>query len=223
MAESTGNIGIAIVDDQHLFRQSLALLITTVDGLDLITDAANGQELADRLPDIHQQINVALVDLDMPVMNGVQLNKLLQKDYPNINVIILSVHTEERIIAQMMEEGASACLAKNCDKDELVLAIETVHKTGYYMNPAVLNALKYASQNKNISFKPKDHSQLLTPREQQVLELICQELTNPEIAEKLFISVRTVEGHRTKLLEKTGCQTTAGLVIFAIKNKLIEV
>lgn len=223
MLHAPGNIGVAIVDDQHLFRQSLASLIQTVDNLVLVADAANGQEFANMLPKLTSEVNVVLVDLDMPIMNGVLLNKLLQQEYPDIKVIILSAHAEERIMAQMLEDGASAYLAKNCDKDELVLAIQTVHTAGYYINKSALKALKNSSYIKNISLQQQDHSSLLTIREVQVLQLICQEFTNAEIADKLFISVRTVEGHRNKLLEKTGCQSTAGLVIFAIKHKLFEV
>jgi len=223
MLQAPGNIGVAIVDDQHLFRQSLATLIQTVDNLTLVADAGNGQEFADMLSGIAEQVNVVLVDLDMPVMNGVVLNKLIQKNHPDIKVIILSAHTEERIMAQMLEDGAAAYLAKNCDKDELILAITTVHTAGYYINKVSLKALKNSSYIKNISLQQQDHSQLLTIREIQVLQLICQEFTNAEIADKLFISVRTVEGHRNKLFEKTGCQSTAGLVIFAIKHKFFEV
>jgi DNA-binding NarL/FixJ family response regulator len=220
MPEDKRTIGVAIIDDQHLFRQSLAMLIQTADDLSFIADAANGQDFLAILSGIKQQVDVMLVDLDMPVMNGVELNRIIQKEYPQIKVIILSVHAEERILAQMIDAGAAAYLAKNCDKDELILAIQTVYKAGYYMNPFTLKALQNSGNHKKTD---NDNAHLLTPREKQVLELICQEYTNAEIAQKLYISPRTVEGHRNNLLEKTGSHTTAGLAIFAIKNKLFEV
>ena len=225
MSANKNHIGVAIIDDQHLFRQSLGMLIQSVDELKLVADAENGKAFLDILPGIKQQLDVILVDLDMPVMNGVELNRLMQKEHPEIKVIILSVHVEERIMAQMIEEGASAYLAKNCDKDELILAIQTVHKAGYYINPLTIKALKHSSHFKNLGEDKSllEETQALTPREKQVLYLICQEYTNPEIAKKLYISTRTVEGHRNNLLEKTGCHTTAGLALFAVKHKIFEV
>jgi DNA-binding NarL/FixJ family response regulator len=225
MLHNQSKIGVAIIDDQHLFRQSLAMLIQTVDELEFIADAANGKAFLDILPGIKEKVNVILVDLDMPVMNGVELNRIIQQEHPEIKVVILSVHAEDRILAQMIDAGASAYLAKNCDKDELILAIQTVYKAGYYMNPATIKALQNSSHIKNMHRQPNniDESQLLTPREKQVLYLICQEFTNAEIAKKLYISTRTVEGHRNNLLDKTGCHSTAGLAIFAVKHKIFEV
>lgn len=223
MGDKGIKIGIAVVDDQHLFRQSLGMLIQSVDEFELIADAADGQEFLDKLPAIKDKVNIALIDLDMPGMNGVELNKALQQNYPDIKVIVLSVHAQDRILAQMIDAGAVAALAKNCNKDELIVAIQTVHKTGYYMNPATMKALQTVSQFKPVDADADEAVHRLTPREVQVLQLICRELINAEIAKKLFISPRTVEGHRNNLLLKTGCQTTAGLVIFAIKHKLVEV
>jgi DNA-binding NarL/FixJ family response regulator len=216
-------ISVAIVDDQNLFRQSLALLINSVDEFTLITDSAGGQDFLDTLKTIAAP-DVAVIDMDMPGMNGIELNKALHERYPEIKVIILSVHVNEALITKMINAGAASYLAKNCDKDELILAINTVHKTGFYFNYDALNAIRNSANHKTTSQTILGGLQIaLTKREKQVLELICKEFNNAEIADQLYLSVRTVEGHRNNLIIKTNCRNTAGLVLFAIKFGLFEI
>ncbi|MFN8243330.1 MAG: response regulator transcription factor [Ferruginibacter sp.] len=210
---------ISLVDDQQLFRGGLASLIRSVPGFELISEAENGQDFLDQLATAPQLPHIALVDMDMPVMNGVELNAELQKRYPSIKVIILSVYNQERFIGKMIEAGACGYLTKNCEIEELVTAINTTHKSGFYFNQQTLQAMRKASQYKATDIKNLSNIAIeLTPREKEILDLLCRELTNAEIGEKLFLSPRTVEGHRNNLLAKTGCRNTAGLVIFAIKN-----
>jgi DNA-binding NarL/FixJ family response regulator len=216
-------ISVAIVDDQNLFRQSLALLINSVEEFTLVTDNAGGQEFLDKLQTVPAP-DVAVIDMDMPGMNGIELNKALHEQYPEIKVIILSVHVNEALITKMINAGAASYLAKNCDKDELILAINTVHKTGFYFNNDALNAIRNSANHRNTSQAILNGLQIaLTRREKQVLELICKELNNAEIADQLYLSVRTVEGHRNNLIIKTNCRNTAGLVLFAIKFGLFEI
>ncbi len=215
-------IKISIVDDQNLFRESLALLIGTVNQFELISDSENGIAFLEKLKNRSiPRPNIVLMDMDMPGMNGIELNKILHNDYPFIKVIVLSVHVQPLLIAQMINAGAAAYLAKNCNKDELILAVETVYKTGFYFNADVLKAIQQSAGHKghaqkSISIVPVH----LTGRETEVLQLICSELSNAEIAEKLYLSIRTVEGHRNNLLIKTGCCNTAGLVLFALRYSL---
>lgn len=217
-------ISVAIVDDQNLFRQSLAMLINSIDNLNLVTDSPGGQELLDTLKVLNTGVDVAVIDMDMPGMNGIQLNKLLHELYPETKVIILSVHVNEALISKMINAGAASYLAKNCDKDELITAINTVHEKGFYFNNEALNAIRNSSNHRG-----QAHTLLnaipvaLTKREKQLLLLICKEYNNAEIAAELFLSVRTVEGHRNNLLIKTNCRNTAGLVLFAIKYGVFEV
>jgi DNA-binding NarL/FixJ family response regulator len=216
-------IKISIVDDQNLFRESLALLINTVTEFDLITESENGLAFLARLKDKKVRPHIVLIDMDMPGMNGIELNNVLHADYPFIKVIILSVHVQPLLIAQMINAGAAAYLAKNCNKDELILAVETVYKTGFYFNAEVLKAIQHSAGHrghaqKNVSNVPVH----LTGRELQVLRSICKELNSAEIAEQLYLSIRTVEGHRNNLLIKTGCRNTAGLVLFALRYSLFE-
>jgi DNA-binding NarL/FixJ family response regulator len=164
------------------------------------------------------------MDMEMPGMDGMELNEILHKKFPEIKVIVVSVHAGERLIARMIDAGASGYLVKNCDKAELVTAITTVFSTGFYINNRVLQAIQHASNTrqqapKNIMGIPVE----LTAREKEILLLICKELSTPEIADQLFLSTRTVEGHRNNLLLKSGCKNTAGLVLFAVKYHIYEV
>jgi DNA-binding NarL/FixJ family response regulator len=217
-------INISLVDDQQLFRSGLASLIKSVPEFNLVSEAENGKHFIDLLQGNTILPDIALVDMHMPEMNGVELNEYLQKNYPSIKVLILSVYDQERFIAKMIEAGACGYLTKNCEIDELITAIKTTDKTGFYFNQTTLQAMRKASTYKSSDIKNLNNIDIeLTSREKEVLVLLCTELTNTEIGERLFISPRTVEGHRNNLLAKTGCRNTAGLVIFAIKNELFTI
>lgn len=214
-------IRVAIVDDQNLFRQSLSLLINTVPSLVLVSASQNAANFLTTLSDHALYPDILLLDLNMPDMNGMELNDFLQIHHPRIKVLILSVHAEERLIARMISAGASAYLIKNCDKEELISAIKITCETGFYVNKNTLKAIQTSSlQRKKIT---TIESTDLTTREKEVLILICKELVSSEIADRLFVSVRTVEGHRNNLLVKTQSRNIAGLVFYAIKHSLIEV
>jgi len=217
-------IKIAIVDDQNLFRQSLGMLIDSVGQFKLVSESDGGNSFLEKLSTKKSQMpDIAIIDMDMPGMNGIELNNKLHGLYPQIRVIILSVHDQPLLITQLINAGAAAYLAKNCDKNELILAIETVFKTGFYFNTHTMMALRNSANHKAQSQKNIDNIPVkLTAREKQVLQLICREFSNTEIAEQLFISTRTVEGHRVNLITKAACRNTAGLVLFAIKYSLFE-
>lgn len=215
---------ISLIDDQHLFRSGLAGLIKSVPGFSLLSEAENGQVFIDQLQTGTVLPHIALIDMEMPVMNGVELNAVLQKDYPSIKVIVLSTYNQERFIARMIEAGACGYLTKNCEIDELKTAIYSTCKNGFYFTQETLVAMRNTSQYKSTDIKNISNVAIeLTAREKEILILLCKELSNIEIGEQLFISPRTVEGHRNNLLQKTGCKNTAGLVIFAIKNNFFEI
>lgn len=217
-------VKIAIADDQNLFRQSLGLLIDSVEQFQLISESDNGNSFLEKLRAKNaESINIAIIDMDMPGMNGIELNTILHQQYPRVKVIVLSVHVQPLLITQMIGAGAAAYLAKNCDKDELITAIETVHKTGFYFNNSVLKAIQHSANHKAQTQKSINNIPVkITEREKQVLELICKEYSNAEIGEQLFLSTRTVEGHRNNLINKAGCRNTAGLVLFAIRYSLFQ-
>jgi DNA-binding NarL/FixJ family response regulator len=216
-------INIALTDDQILFREGIASIIKNEDYFHLLMEADDGLNLLSKLESTPELPDVLLMDMEMPHMDGMQLNEELRKKFPSIKVIVLSVHAKERLMARMIQAGACGYLLKNCNKTELLGAICAVFNNGYYITPNVLQAIQSPSAHTkgltNIQSIPID----LSPREIEVLKLICEEFSNAEIAEKLFLSVRTVDGHRNNLLAKTGCHNTAGLVLFAVKHRIFEV
>ncbi|QXV65390.1 response regulator transcription factor [Mucilaginibacter achroorhodeus] len=216
-------INIAVIDDQNLFRQSLAVLINSVDTFNLAGEYQGGNDFISALEAIAENIDVAIVDLDMPDMNGIELNKYLQANYPAIKVVVLTGHANEMLITQMINSGAASYLLKNCEASELIYTIEAVNKNGFYFNAEVKHALKNTNLQRAVLTKSMNQLPAkLTRRELQVLELICKDRNNTEIADKLFLSVRTIEGHRNSLMNKIGCQTIAGLVMFALKHQLVD-
>lgn len=214
-------VSIAIADDQTLFRQVLAALIRNVASFELVAEADSGESLLNQLRQMPVPPDIALIDMKMPGMNGIELNMILQRDYAQIKVIVLSVHDEKRFISTMIDAGARSYLEKNCDKEELITAINSVYQTGFYMNSRIMNAIQHAAASRNKVVKAfTDIPVDITKREKEVLQLICKELSNAEIAQQLFLSTRTVEGHRNNLILKTGCKNTVGLVLFAVKNDI---
>ncbi|MGN7785616.1 response regulator transcription factor [Niabella sp. 22666] len=216
-------LNIALVDDQLLFRQGIAALIHSVPDFSLVLQAENGADFLEKMKMEKSLPDLVLVDMEMPVMNGIELNEQMQKLYPDIKIIILSVHAKERLIAQMIHAGASGYLLKNCDKDELITAIRAVYTNGFYINEHTLKAIQTIAPLKNTLKGPNGIALELSVREREILLLICKEYSNIEIGQKLFISSRTVEGHRNNLLMKTGCRNTAGLVIFAVKSHIYSI
>ncbi len=224
MNQITKPIYISITDDQTLFREGLRNLISDHPGIEVLMDHASGSELLAHLADVSIHPDIALVDMDMPEMTGMELTQQLLNQYPNIKVIILSVHNHTTLIARMIQNGASAYLEKNCGSIELLETIRRVSENGFYVSKQVMEAIQKAAK---IREKNMQHLQFmnlhLTDREQQVLSLICKDKSTTEISELLFISPRTVEGHRQNLLIKTGCKNIAGLVLFALKNGLFNI
>jgi len=216
-------IKVAIADDQVLFRKGMMAIVDTFDGMAITLEADNGRTLLDALATTDLLPDVVLLDLSMPELNGVETTKLIHRDYPTLKIIILSVYGEDRFVTHLMDLGVNAYLFKNAEPLEVERAIRAVVETDFYFNEAFLSALK----NRMLVKKPRrlltdDLPATLTAREIEVLNLICKQLTAPEIAERLSVSIRTIDGHRANLLEKTNSRNTAGLVLFAIKNRLLD-
>lgn len=215
-------IKLAITDDQVLFVKGLRLLMNSFDNIEIIIEAHNGQELLDALQ--NQQPDVILMDLKMPVMDGLEATEKVKASYPDIKIILLTTYNEERLINHMMKVGANGYLLKNEEPEILKAAIESVYEKEFYFSDYVSKALLKGMQQKQTEVRPwkgTDQTEL-TKREVEVLQLICQEYTSSEIADQLYISPRTVENHRKSLLSKTGVRNTAGLIIFAIRNQIVE-
>jgi DNA-binding NarL/FixJ family response regulator len=218
MIENT--IQVAIAEDQRLFRECLVSLLNGYDRIHVNVEAANGKDLLEKLYHAAPTPQVVLLDLTMPEMNGLDTTRQLKKLFPDMKIIILSVHSEERHIVHMVGEGVNGYLVKNSELSEVVQAVQAVFEKGFYFNESVLRAIHSGMAHKHEkSYNPNSP---LTAREKEILELICHEHTTQEIAEKLFLSVRTVDGHRNNLLEKTGARNTAGLVIYALRHDLFK-
>jgi DNA-binding NarL/FixJ family response regulator len=212
---------LGLTDDETLFRKGVRFLLEEYDDLEVIIEASNGLELLQQLRSNNQIPEVLLLDLQMPEMDGIQTTEQLQKEYPSIKVIILTTHYSKAFIKNMIELGASSYLPKNSDPGEVLRTIREVATKGFYYNDFVMEVIRENLMNKTPSRKASLEIQF-TAREKEVLELICQQLTTSEIAEKLFISPRTVDGHRNNLLEKTGSRNTAGLVVYAYENEIVQ-
>lgn len=214
-------IKVAIADDHSLFREGLKFILAKMSGIELILEVSNGIEL---LKGFEKEVpNVVLLDLEMPNGDGVETCKQLKKDYPEVKVLVLTMHSEERMISYLMEIGANGYLLKDIRHDVLKNAIEAVHTQGFYFTNEVSKSL-LEGLKKHSRQVPKFGMEVsLSTREKEVLELIAKELTTLEIGERLFISERTVEGHRKSLLSKFDVKNTAGLILKAVKQGFLQV
>ncbi|MFN4123856.1 MAG: response regulator [Flavobacteriales bacterium] len=216
-------IKVILTDDHKLFRSGIKSLLHTFDDFQVIAEAGNGQELLDILAQGNESPDVIMLDLEMPVMDGMETLKNLKTRYPDVKCVVLSMHDDEKFIIHMMELGARGYLLKNAEPEDIDQAIRSVAQTGYHFSDKISRIMLQGLVKKEKVKPVFQNKEALSEREVEVLRLICEELTAAEIAEKLFISPRTVEGHRNKLMEKTGAKNIAGLVVYAMKEGLYEV
>lgn len=208
---------IGIVDDEILIRQGLQMLINQHPKLNVSLMASNGKDCLSQLEANRDNLPALLLcDIEMPEMDGVALTRQLQYDYPDIEILILSSHYEDVLIMKMIEIGASGFMSKTEEPNEFYKTIIGVMENGFYYNDHVVQLIRQRIKYGKSIERP-DLVKLST-REVEVLKLLCEEKSNKEIAAELFISPRTVEGHRNKLLEKTGSKNSAGLIIYAIEK-----
>lgn len=213
-------IKIAIADDYKIYRDGLRVGLSADENLEIIMEADNGEDLLKALE--RNEPDVILMDLKMPIMDGMEATKAVRKKYPDIKVLVISMYEDDKFIIHMMENGANGYLLKNAEPDEIRKSIYAVHENGYYFNDVVNKALLKKLVLKN-NLKPSFNQNVeLTEREMEVLKLICEEKTAAEIAKQIFLSPRSVEGIRQRLIEKVGVRNTAGLVMFAVKNNMVD-
>jgi two-component system, NarL family, response regulator DegU len=211
-------IKVAVVDDHNLFRAGMVAMLKDYEELKVVIEACDGRDLLEKLKT--KMPHVVLLDIEMPGMDGVETTIKLKEKFPGIKIIILSMHNEDEFIFELISKGAHGFLPKHKTIDEVVDAIYSVLETGKYHNAKIASAMTSGSQGLVKSM----HLPLskLTDKETEVLKLICKQKTNKEIAVILNIGIRTVETHRTAILTKTGTKNTAGLVIYALRHKLIS-
>jgi DNA-binding NarL/FixJ family response regulator len=209
-------IKVAVVDDQQLFRSGVVSLLKDYEELKVIIEASNGRELMEQLK--RQSPHVVLLDIEMPEMNGLEAAQLIKDKYPNIKVIILTMHNEEEFIFDLITKGAHGFLPKDKSVEEVVDAIYAVLETGKYYSAEITEAMVNGSKGLVKSLQMSS----LSDREIEIVKYICQEKTNREIAEILGFGIRTIESYRATILSKTGTRNTAGLVLYALKHRLIS-
>jgi two-component system, NarL family, response regulator DegU len=216
-------IKVAVCDDHNLFRAGVMSILSLVPDFDLMLEAANGQELLDKLP--RKTPDIVLLDLQMPVMDGTATADYLRENYPLIKIIVITMHDEDRMVLHLLEKGVSGYLLKDTEPAEMERAIRKVMDEGIYLTEFVSKAMLRKMTNKTAVVKQPsafyNSKVLLSEREKEVLKLICEGHSTQEISELIFLSPRTVEGHRLRILEKTGTKNTAGMVAYAFKNDLI--
>lgn len=207
------NLKVAIVDDHRILRQGLKVLINDIGNMEVVIEASDGKEFIDKIETIRPDL--AIVDINMPVMKGDEAIRLARLKYPDLKIIVLSMNNQEQYFKTMNSLGVDGYIIKESDYDELERAITTVMKGGKYFSQELLIGLL---NNRQTTTKV-----VLSEREKLVLKYLCSGMSTAEIADKMCISVRTVEKHRSEMLLRTESPNSISLVVYAIKNGLVEV
>ncbi|WP_395064028.1 response regulator [Flavobacterium sp.] len=215
-------IKILLADDEELFRKGIYFLLQREENIEIVFEASNGSDVIEYLQQKENLPDIILMDLKMPEINGVEATKTIHKDFPEIKIIALTSYNTKSFIANMINVGASSYLVKNASPKEMIDTINEVAEKGFFYNEVVMKVIQDDIISDRKANKSKFDEEFITSREREVLDLICQQLSTNEIAEKLFISSRTVEGHRTSLMLKTESKNIAGLVVYAVQNKVIK-
>ncbi len=213
------NINIVIADDHEIFLDGLALMLSRQPNFNICGRASNGVQLMEIVD--REKPDIVLTDIRMPVVDGIQSTKQILAAYPAMGIIALSMFDEENLVVEMLEAGAKGYLLKNAHKDEIIDAINTVHQNKIYYcakTSFLLASMIVRSRAGNAAQQP---AVVLNDREKDIIKMICQQQTTQEIADKIYLSKRTVEGYRVKILEKIQAKNIAGVVIFALKNNII--
>lgn len=213
----SNNVKIALVDDHTLFRTGLAGLLSQHEGFEVVADLGSGEEFLAMLPTL--DVDVVFMDISMPGIDGAETTRRALAERPELRIVTLSMYGDEHYYTRMMQSGASGFLLKDSDIEEVFSAVEVTMAGDSYFSSALLDTL-----TRNMSMLATDSADedALSNREVEILVEVCRGLSNQEIADKLFISKRTVDKHRANIMEKTGCKNTANLVVYAIKNQLVD-
>jgi len=211
---------IILADDHEIFLESLSTLVSSEDNMQVFSKAHNGKELVDLVKE--NSPDLCIVDMDMPEMNGLQASESLLRIYPDIKILILTMHKEKSLIKKMMNIGIKGYLLKTCDKEEFIFAINQILKNKTYFSDEVIETIV-----KDDAYETKgspDISKIatLSDREKEVIRLLCDGLNNKQIADKLFVSHKTIDNHRTNVMRKLDVHNIVGLIRFCLKHGLAE-
>ncbi len=210
---------VYIADDHTLFRKAMVNLLRSFERVVDVKDAENGKELLTLIK--YEIPDVVIVDLQMPVMDGAETSTHIIQKYPDVKIIILTMHDSNKFILHMMELGVHAFLLKNTEPDELEKAIYGVSDKDFYHNELVASVLRKNVKERKPGQRPIFEHAELTEREKEILLLICQELTMKEIGQRLFLSENTVRNHRVNIMEKVGVNNIVGLIKYAYEAGVV--
>lgn len=213
-------INIGLVEDHKIVRQGLVSLLEDEPEIRVQFDVSNGLEALDALK--KKKVDVLILDIEMPVLDGKQTLKKVMETYPDTAVIMFSAYNEIAVVSECITLGAKGFLPKNCDYNKLLDGITAVHEKGFYFDNVFSNALVTDVLRRN-NHTAIQEQHPLTVREVEIIELICEGFKNKAIAEKLFISIRTVEGHRKNIAEKTETSNVVELVVYSIKHGIYKI
>lgn len=213
------NIDIIIVDDHEIFRNGLKMVLGRLKYVNIIAEAGNGKEFLDLLP--QHKPDIVLMDIEMPLMNGIEATEKAMKEFPDLKIIALTMFNDDEYIQSMIDAGVKGFLIKNIKKDILDRALQEVNNGGNYYSQELMQF--FTRRLTGGEEKSKEDEINVTKREKEILQLMAEGLNNKEIADKLFVSERTIIGHKSNLLAKSGCKNTIGLLAYAIKNKMVEI
>jgi DNA-binding NarL/FixJ family response regulator len=214
---------IFLVDDHPIVRDGIKALLVGHENYSIVGEAADGRELLDKLPDYKPDL--VILDISLPKMSGIEITRIISEQYPEIKVLILSMHTGEDFIFNAIKAGAKGYLPKNTTRRELVDAINSLVAGDIYFNDAISNTIlkSYIRKAQNKEEPAVETENALSPRESEILKMVAEGYTNPEISDKLFISIRTVESHKNHIMQKLKLKTTVDLVKFAIRKGIVEI
>jgi DNA-binding NarL/FixJ family response regulator len=209
-------INVLIVDDHQMFLEGLTALLQDIDAIYITGTATDGNEALVALE--NKSVDVVIMDISMPGMDGIELNNQIKKRYPKVKTLMLSTHSDSKMIERLIKDNANGYLLKNAEKNELLEAIYSLGRDENYFSEEV----KEKYMNSRFSQKSEqDIDPQLSKREIEIMKFIVAEYTTQEIADKLFISQHTVNSHRKNLLSKLGLKNIAGIVKYALENKIV--
>ncbi len=216
-------IKIILVDDHQIVRDGIKALLNDAEDIDIISEAASYNELREKLK--LQNPDIIVMDISLPEISGLEITKMLSETYPHLKVLILSMYTGEDFIFNAIKAGAKGYLPKNTTRKEIIDAIHAVFNNNEYYSESISKVIlkSYVQKAKSSDSLPERAEDKLSAREIEILKYFAGGMSNQEIADKLFISIRTVESHKNHIMQKLELKSTVDLIKYAIKNKIVDI